>query len=418
VVLVSDLVRSGEAELTTGPFGTQLKAAEYSDDGTVPVINVRNVGFGDVRTTTLEYISPEIAQRLSRHLLIPGDIVFGRKGAVERHAFIQEGQAGWLQGSDCLRLRLSTARLHPRFVSYFLRTERHQQWMKNHCSHGATMASLNQDILGRIELPLPSLNVQQSVVRVLSAYDDLIDNNTRRIEILEGMARALYREWFVEFRYPGHEVVALVDSNSELGPIPEGWLAAPLFEVADLTFGFAFESKQFNAEGVGTPVIRIRDLPKNRTETCTTETAGSQYEVSDGDVLIGMDGIFHMCRWSAGPAYLNQRVVRLRPADERVSRYQVHLGLERPVRELNDSIVGTTVAHLGKRHLQRLHLPVPPEPLRSEARRALDPLFDLVIALRKATAALRTTRDLLLPRLVSGEVEVSDLVLDRDGLVA
>jgi type I restriction enzyme S subunit len=230
------------------------------------------------------------------------------------------------------------------------------------------------------------------------------------------MAQALYREWFVDFHYPGHEGEALVDS--ELGTIPEGWVAAPLFDVAEPTFGFAFESKQFNSEGVGNPVIRIRDLPRNRTETSTTEVAGTQYEVSDGDVLIGMDGIFHMCRWSAGPAYLNQRVVRFRPADDRLSRYQIHLGLERPIRELNETIVGTTVAHLGKRHLQRLHLPVPPEPLRSHARGVFDPLLDQVILLRKSTATLRGTRDLLLPRLISGELDVSGLDLDLRDLVA
>jgi type I restriction enzyme S subunit len=187
---VRELVLTGEAELTTGPFGTQLKAAEYVETG-IPVINVRNVGFGEVRTEDLEFVSEQTATRLNRHRLKAGDIVFGRKGAVERHAFVTKHQIGWIQGSDCLRLRLNSPRFEPRFVSYYLLTEYHQQWMKNHCSGGATMASLNQDILGRIALPALDLSIQRKIAAFLSAYDDLIENSDRRIRNLRSTRNLL-----------------------------------------------------------------------------------------------------------------------------------------------------------------------------------------------------------------------------------
>src|SRR5690349_2641413 len=104
-VEIRELVLAGEAELTTGPFGTQLKAGEYVAAG-VPLINVRNLGYGGIRVGDLEFLSDETAIRLGRHRLESGDIVFGRKGAVERHVFIAKEQVGWIQGSDCLRLRL------------------------------------------------------------------------------------------------------------------------------------------------------------------------------------------------------------------------------------------------------------------------------------------------------------------------
>src|SRR5512136_2199601 len=96
---VQDLVDRGEAEVKTGPFGTQLHASDYVEAGT-PVINARNIGFGDIRTDKLEFISEATVQRLSSHLLEPGDIVFGRKGTVERHVFIRAEQARWFQGTD------------------------------------------------------------------------------------------------------------------------------------------------------------------------------------------------------------------------------------------------------------------------------------------------------------------------------
>jgi type I restriction enzyme S subunit len=185
--------------------------------------------------------------------------------------------------------------------------------------------------------------------------------------------------------------------------------------VAQPTFGFPFKSKLFNAHGDGMPLIRIRDLPKNGTETWTTESAAPQYEVEDGDVLIGMDGDFHMCKWPGGRAYLNQRVVRFRPLTDVMSRYEIFLALERPIRRLNESIVGTTVAHLGKRHLEELRVVVPSVDVRRAARKMFDPLFDLSIQLRKANANLRATRDFLLPRLISGEIDLS--MLDLEGSV-
>src|SRR5260221_4907568 len=141
---VQDLLVKGEAELKTGPFGTQLHASDYVKEGT-PVINVRNIGLGNIKVDKLEFISENTVQRLSSHLVEQGDIVFGRKGAVERHAFIQQQYSRWFQGSDCLRLRLKSPSIDPKFISFCLLTESHKRWMANQCSHGSTMASLNQE---------------------------------------------------------------------------------------------------------------------------------------------------------------------------------------------------------------------------------------------------------------------------------
>jgi type I restriction enzyme S subunit len=255
-------------------------------------------------------------------------------------------------------------------------------------------------------ITIPPLPVQRKIAAILSAYDDLIENNNRRIKLLEEMAQRIYREWFVDFRYSGHESVALVDS--ELGPLPLGWEVQPLFDVANITFGFPFKSALFNGDE-GLPVIRIRDIPTGESATFTTEEAGDSYLVSDGDILVGMDGDFHMSRWGAGEAWLNQRVARFRVASESLCRYSLFLALEKPISDWNQAIVGTTVAHLGKRHLELIKVPTPPIWLGARAAALLDPLFDLEIRLRKATRQLRATRDLLLPRLISGEVDVTDL---------
>jgi type I restriction enzyme S subunit len=243
--------------------------------------------------------------------------------------------------------------------------------------------------------------VQLTVASTLSAYDDLIETNTRRIQVLERMARAIYREWFVNFRFPGHGKVKLV--ASPLGPIPQGWIVENLFDAAEVTYGFPFKSKEFTTAPKGRPVIRIRDILPNRSETYTDEAAEAKHLVTNGDVLVGMDGDFHMGKWAGGEAWLNQRVVRFRPKTQ-LGRYHLFLALEKPIHHFDSTIVGTTVAHLSDKDLRATFLPIPPSALFKHVAGHLEPLFDLELNLRIKNANLRRTRDLLLPRLLSGSV--------------
>ncbi len=125
-VELRDLVASGFAEIRTGPFGTQLRASDYSAHGT-PVINVRNLGYGTIRAADLERVDRDVQERLSAHLLVKADLVFGRKGAVDRHVLVSEREKGWMQGSDCIRVRLSDdSPVSPAFLSKCLMTPSHR----------------------------------------------------------------------------------------------------------------------------------------------------------------------------------------------------------------------------------------------------------------------------------------------------
>jgi len=175
-------------------------------------------------------------------------------------------------------------------------------------STGAATKFLTLTILNDTEIQVPPLPVQQRIAGILYAYEELIENCQRRIKILEQMARGLYREWFVNFRFSNHAKTPMVDSL--LGKIPKGWEVKLAKEVANVTYGYPFQSKRFNTEGVGTPVIRIRDILEASISTFTDEDAEPKYHIKNGDILVGMDGDFHMCVWSAGHAFQNQRVAK------------------------------------------------------------------------------------------------------------
>ncbi|KRF19384.1 hypothetical protein ASG90_20425 [Nocardioides sp. Soil797] len=411
---VGDLVDAGHAEIKTGPFGTQLRASDYVESGR-PVLNVRNVGFGDVRPKDLEYVDEATAKRLAPHLLKPNDIVFGRKGAVERHAFISDKYEGAMQGSDCIRLRVSEGSPMPaRFITFALRTKEHQAWMRAFCSHGATMASLNQDIVRQIPLPEVDRATQDFAAAVLQNIDDLIANNRRRVEVLEEMARAIYREWFVKFRYPGHEDVPLVDSA--LGPIPEGWAVKTLAEVAnvnrssrkpdtdemfkylDITALSEREIGELNAvAGADAPGRARRVISPGDTVWATVRPNRRAHAlvVAPGDDWIASTGLAVLTPTSVSSTLLFETVSTSAFSDWLVSRAT---GSAYPAVRANDFEEAIVV--------------VPDTRVDGVFASRVAPMHELSWKLRAESSALAGLRDLLLPKLVTGEIDVSTLDLD------
>jgi len=175
-ISIKEMIENGDVEIKTGPFGTQLKAAEYINDGT-PVLNVKNLGYAQVVKDKLDHVGKETVARLSMHILKMGDVVFGRKGAVDRHAYISDHEEGWMQGSDCIRLRVLSDSINPRYLSYYFMTTKHKRFMEMMCSHGTTMASLNQKILEQIVFPYPDRDIQDQIVGVLEKIDNKIKCN-------------------------------------------------------------------------------------------------------------------------------------------------------------------------------------------------------------------------------------------------
>jgi type I restriction enzyme S subunit len=194
---VATLCEAGEAEVQTGPFGTMLHASSYQPYGT-PVVAVKNIGDNHLVHDEIPRVDDATVQRLSRYRLQRGDILFGRKGAVERRAYVDASEEGWLQGSDCIRLRILGERVDSRFISFVLGSEGYRNWITQH-AHGATMPSLNQEIVRRIPIPLPPSDEQRAIAKVLGTLDAKIALNERVNETLEGLARALFKSWFVDF---------------------------------------------------------------------------------------------------------------------------------------------------------------------------------------------------------------------------
>lgn len=384
---IGQIVDAGEADIQTGPFGTQLKASEYVEFGT-PVINVRNVGYGDLRPEKLEYLPEEKVDRLRVHVLEEQDIVFGRKGAVDRHLFVQTDQIGWVQGSDCIRLRFKSNKVLPRFVSFAFRQKRHQEWMLAQCGNKATMASLNQDVIKRISLRLPPTKIQEGIVAALSAYDDLIENNRRRIALLEEAARLLYREWFVHFRFPGHEHVKIVDG------LPEGW---EIKKVGDLLARVKAKQKirkdEYLEEGEFPCVDQGQNFIGGYTDNSEAIYRNELPLIIFGDHTRILKFVnFPFARGADGTQVCQSN-------DQRLSQEMFYWAL------VNVDLSNYFYARHFK-FLKDQEIVIPNQSIADDFTRFVKDGFKQIMVLRQQSAELAKARDLLLPRLMDGRLEV------------
>lgn len=271
-----------------------------------------------------------------------------------------------------------------------------------------------------LEIPAPPLLTQHKIASILSAYDDLIENNTRRIQILEDMAQSLYREWFVEFRFPGHEKVKMVES--ELGMVPEGWEVNEMKEVGEVID--CLHSKKPLEHKSGTKILlqlfNIADCGKlnmsKKYFICDDDYTrwSSRIEASCGDCVITNVGrIAAVAQIPEGiKAALGRNMTAIRPKIDLITptyliEYLLSPHMEKEVLKKKDS--GTIMDSLNVKGILKLAVPVPPFDLMTTYERKARPIRRRIELIMIQNRNLRRTRDLLLPKLISGEVDVSRL---------
>ena len=238
--------------------------------------------------------------------------------------------------------------------------------------------------------------IQKRIGVILSRYDSLIENYQKQIKLLEEAAQRLYKEWFVDLHFPGHENTKIVDG------VPEGWEKKKLVDMVDVQYGYAFDGKLFNSNGEGMPILRIRNIPDGITSDYTTEEAQDCYIVHNGDIVVGMDGIFHINSWSGGDAYLVQRACSFRPKEECMKGF-IFQAIQEPIKFFEKTLVGATVAHLGKKHIDSIELCIPKN---FELYQPFSKFYSQRQGVLSQIRLLTEARDRLLPKLMSGEIAV------------
>lgn len=269
-------------------------------------------------------------------------------------------------------------------------------------STGSTIKHISLKTMREYVFELPSLTDQRRIASILSSLDRKIELNNKINADLEEMAQAIFKNWFVDFEpFKDGKFV-----DSELGMIPEGWKVGSPYEYVKVVYGAPYKSAKFNDNGEGLPLIRIRDLKDCNPQFYTPEILPQTEYVNMGDIVAGMDAEFIPHIWEGNTGLLNQRVCKLMPQQTSISNLFV-LYLMKPELEFVQSYkTGTTVSHLGKADIDKFVVVLPPLKVVEECSKILDSILKRIKNISAESRTLSLLRDTLLPRLMSGELEV------------
>ena len=359
-----------------------------------PIIRTPNVGRGRLILDGVQRVSKATYDKRNiRAVPQKDDIIFAREAPAGNAAIIRAGQEVCL-GQRTVLIRPDKKKVCPQFLAYYILAPK-QQYELLGTANGATVAHVNIPIIRNMPVNLPKIEIQERIAEILSSYDDLIENNKKQIKLLEEAAERLYREWFVDLHFPRYENTEIIDG------VPEGWKRKILVDIADIQYGYAFDGSKFNDMKKGIPIVRIRNIPAGITSDYTTEETEEKYLIGNGDIIVGMDGEFHINSWSGDNAYLVQRTCCFRPKKKEMQGWLLW-AIRKPIKYYEKTIVGATVSHLGKKHIDAIDLLVGPDELYVPFQN----YFDKRQSLLNQNVLLLEARDRLLPRLMSGEVEV------------
>jgi type I restriction enzyme S subunit len=363
----------------------------------IPVISAKNIKNSRlVLGDAVRYIPPAMWDRWMPVKLSAGDVLLTSEAPLGETAYLADSDDLCL-GQRLFALRADSRRLHSHYLFYALQGPTLRSRILARAS-GTTAQGIRQAELVRVPVPVPPVDEQQRIARVLSSLDDKIENTRRLAKTLDQIAIALFKARFVDF--VGHDRFI----KSEIGPIPRGWSVSDIYEVASVTYGRPFKSSLFD-DSDGVPLLRIRDLATQEPRVCTTEHRDDGRLIKAGDIVVGMDGEFRAHIWSGPDTWLNQRVCAFDPLPG-ISPVFVLGAIRPPLAFFEATKSGTTVIHLGKRDIDTFRVVHPPDAVMGEFRAEADPLLLNAVAARKESRTLAAIRDALLPRLISGQIRV------------
>lgn len=385
-------IRIGDlGEIITGNTPPRNKPEYYGTH--TPFIKATDIDESSKYTYTPEESYSEIGYQKYQKSLIP-------KGATCVVTIGSIGKKMTMAHCDCfinqaMNAIIPSPSYDPEYVYYVVKHNVHR--LKSLDSGTASgRENVSKSAFSNLEIDaIDDIDTQRKIGEILRTYDALIENNQKQIKLLEEAAQRLYKEWFVDLRFPDHETTSITDG------IPEGWKRERLVNIVKVQYGYAFDGSLFNANGNGTPIVRIRNIPNGTTADYTTEEADAQYVVHNGDILVGMDGEFHINSWSGPDAYLVQRTCSFRPNNPNMKGYLLQAIYE-PIKYFESTVVGATVAHLGKKHIDTITVFTGPDELYVPFQQ----YFERRQLLLNQNRLLEEARDRLLPKLMNGVIEV------------
>ena len=389
------------ASLTVGFVGNMTK--EYVETG-VCFFRSLNIKPFYIENKDLLHISSEFNEKIKKSKLREGDIVIVRTGQPGACCVIPKEYDG-CNCSDLVIVRPNKDKVNPHYLEAYINFMTQKQ-INNH-QVGAIQKHFNVGSAKEMILYLPEIEIQEKCADIVKVLNKKIENNNKINAELEAMAKTIYDYWFLQFEFPNEDGKPYKSSggkmvwNEELKrEIPEGWFVGSVFKCANTTYGFPLSTNSFSSEGV-IPVIRIRDILDNTISAYTTETVDEQYMSKCKDLLVGMDGNFHMNFWARDNDCINQRIFRIRDNNNIVSVLQIYFEIKPFIKAKEENVARSTVGHLSDKDLKALRILVSNN---KNIYQTFDSIVLKIINNKQENQQLISLRDFLLPLLMNGQV--------------
>ena len=310
-------------------------------------------------------------------------------------------------GYHCALVTPNKDILDGRYLNALLHTDYAKKYFACNASGSGQRYALSVEALNSFPVPIIPLHEQKQIGEIFSALDKKIELNKRINQNLEAMAKQLY--CFVQFDFPDENGQPYKSSGGKMvwneklkREIPKGWNVAKLTDEIELQYGFPFSTDLFTEQVTSVPVVRIRDILDNSISAYTTEEVEERYLLQKQDLLIGMDGNFHINYWTDNVSYLNQRSVRLRAKNNsNVSIVQAKYDIQPYIIAKETRTKGSTVGHLSDKDMKELYVLVCPN---EKAREKLDSILSMIVKNRNEVTFLIKQRNELLPLLMNGQI--------------
>lgn len=387
-----------------GPFGSNLTSKHYVDTG-VPVIRGQNLNGSDwFEEGEFVYVTEEKANQLKSNLAYRGDLVFTQRGTLGQVGLIPQNSKyeRYVVSQSQMKLTVDPERVDARYVYHYFRLPSTVEQILNR-TITAGVPHINLGILKSFVIPLPNLSEQIAIANFAQNYDELIRINQRRIQLLEEAARKLYREWFVKLRFPGYESVEVKDD------VPKAWAKIPLGDLANIVMGQSPESKYYNKDEEGLPFHQGVSDFGDRFIIHSTYTTQSSRIAEAGDILCSVRAPVGRLNLTRDKIAIGRGLSAMRSK----TNHQSLLFYQLKALFVEEDMIGggAIFASVGKKELFGQQLLQPSEPIASEFNRVAGEIDEQIEILEMQNRSLSRCRDLLLPKLMSGQLDVSAIAL-------
>ena len=409
------------ASSITGPFGSQLHQADYVESG-IPIVMPQNIADRKINYDDINYICEKDAQRLKKYRAVENDILYARRGDIEKHAFVTKYDTGVYCGTGCLRVRVSSPDVDPLFLSFFLNKAETKKWLVTHAV-GSNMPNLNTDILAAVPVSFPSIDKQRQITQVLNGLDEKIAINNRVNDNLEHKLYDIYSYWFTQFDFPdakGQPYRAsggtMVWNEQLKRKVPANWQVKRLGELCTFRNGINYD-KDVSGDKMYR-IVNVRNISSSTMllseeeldEIILPQKQADKYCVTAESIIIARSGIPGATRILHKPSsntIFCGFIICSTPIESCMQHYLLFL-----LKQLEGSSAtqtgGSILKNVSQDTLGDLSVPIPPQEVLVEFNKQVAQALDLIHNNLNESVSLRKLRDWLLPMLMNGQATVGD----------